>query len=122
MYLVINIIGTASCDSSCQFNAGCLGPNNSSLCGLCDLVGNFDPCMPDPTDTPSGGGGENVGVVVIVVCLVTVLLVGLGVLLSLVLFAVCRKKWHQRKIGTFNVRVSAQVSIIVLILGRTSYL
>ena len=104
----IHLIAAARCHSSCPTNSGCLGPNNSSLCGSCNLIGTFDPCEEDPISEPTVTSATEsntpviLGVVLTVACIVLLVLLGLGVW-ACVIFT---KKWKESRKGSFDISVS----------------
>ena len=56
-FVQFNSVASASCDSSCTSGAGCLGPDNSELCGRCYITSAINSCdTVSPPDSESSAG------------------------------------------------------------------
>ncbi len=89
-------------------NAGCLGPNDDSLCGTCVTIATLDTCAagaPTAGSVPSpAGSGSNTGVIVGVVIVVVVVLIAV-VALIIVLIIFLRKRCQCGQSGSFDINV-----------------
>lgn len=102
------VTGGASCDSSCAPGAGCLGPNNPSLCGVCRrLEDNSNTCDAVPTPPPRSSNSMAIilGVVIPIVIIILLVLLALGIWGAVVL----SRRWKEGRNGSFDVTVSLYV-------------
>ena len=97
-----SLTGGASCDGSCPPGAGCLGPNDASLCGTCrQLDDGSNTCNAVPAPSPGGVNSTAIalGIIIPLLVIILLILVGLGVWGAIVL----AKRWRVNKQGSFDV-------------------
>lgn len=101
--------GDSSCDASCAPGAGCLGPNNSTLCGTCRrLEDNSNTCDTVPVPLPGGVDATAItlGIIIPLLIIVLAVLTALGIWGGVVL----SKKWRRGRKGSFDIVVSSSVA------------